>query len=276
MNEATNRYVMGYTERERRRLGLQAEVQNHSTEALLGRAGLSRGMRVIDLGCGIGDVSLLAARLVGRDGLVIGIDLDERALETARARSQELDVRQVRFERRAIDDLDFGEPFDAVIGRHILIHMRDPIAVLKRAAQLLRPGGVAAFHEYDFSLIQLAYPPSPIREELAGLFAIFIPTANMGARLYHDFLKAGFSFPQCQYDGVIDGGAGNPAYEIFAQAALSILARPEASDLQFSLPRDPEELARCLEREVVANMGSCPPPLQVTAHARRDAMASRS
>jgi ubiquinone/menaquinone biosynthesis C-methylase UbiE len=268
MDEATSRYVMGYTERERQRIGLQAEMQNHSTEALLERAGLSRGMRVIDLGCGIGDVSLLAARLVGRDGLVIGIDLDERALETARARSQERDVRQVRFERRAIDNLDFGEPFDAVIGRHILIHMPDPIRVLKQAAQLLRPGGVAAFHEYDFSLIELAYPPSPIRAELARLFARFIPTANMGARLYHDFLKAGFSFPACQYDGVIDGGVGNPAYEIFAQAAFSILARPETSGLQFSLPRDPEELARRLEREVVANMGSCPPPLQVTAHAR--------
>lgn len=269
MSDPASRYVMGYTESERRRLGLQAEIQNPSTDALLRRAGLGRGMRVLDLGCGIGDVSLLAAQLVGHEGLVTGIDLDERALDLARERSRERGLRQVRFERRAVEDLALGEPFDAVIGRHILIHMPDPIGVLKRAAQLLRPWGVAAFHEYDFSLVELAYPPSPVREELARLFARFIPTPNMGARLYHDFRRAGFSFPQCQFDGLIDGGAASPAYEIIAQAALSILPRAEAAGLRFTLPRSPEELARSLEREVVESMGSCPMPLMVTAHARR-------
>src|SRR5215469_10950557 len=138
MSDAANRYVMGYTESERRRLGLQAEIHNPFTEALLRRAGLSRGMRVLDLGCGIGDVSLLAAQLVGRDGSVTGMDVDERALDLARERSQERGLRQVRFECRPVEDLAFGEPFDAVIGRHILIHMPDPISVLKRAAQVLR------------------------------------------------------------------------------------------------------------------------------------------
>jgi ubiquinone/menaquinone biosynthesis C-methylase UbiE len=269
MSDAANRYVMGHTESERRRLGLQAEIHNPFTEALLGRAGLSRGMRVLDLGCGVGDVSLLAAQLVGRDGSVTGIDVDERALDLARERSRARGLRQVRFERRLVEDLAFGEPFDAVVGRHILIHMPDPIGVLKRAAQLLRPGGVVAFHEFDFSLVALAYPPSPVREELARLFARFIPTPNMGARLYHDFLKAGFSFPQCQFDGLIDGGAESPAYEVLAQASLSILPRAEAAGLRFTLPRDPEELARSLEREVVDSMGSCPMPLSVTGHARR-------
>lgn len=269
MSDATSSYVMGYGESERRRLGLQADIHNLFTEALLRRAGLSRGMRVLDLGCGVGDVSLLAAQLVGRDGLVAGIDIDERALDLARARSQERGFRHVEFYRRTLEDLPFDEPYDAVIGRHILIHMPDPISVLRRAAQVVRPGGFAAFHEYDFSLVELAYPPSPVREELARLFARFIPTPNMGARLYHAFIKAGFSFPQCRYDGSIDGGVGSPVYEILAQASLSILPVAEATGLRFTLPRDPLELAARLERETVENMASCQLPLSVTGHARR-------
>lgn len=226
-------------------------------------------MRVLDLGCGVGDVSLLAAPLVGHDGSVTGIDLDERALDLARVRSQERGFFQVKFERRAIEDLALDKPYDAVIGRHILIHMPDPIGVLKRAALLLRPGGVAAFHEFDFSLIELAYPPSAIREQLARLYPRLLPNPNMGARLYHNFLKAGFSFPQRQFDGPIDGGAGSPLYEVFAQAALSLLPRAEAAGLQFTLPRDPEGLARSLEREVVETMGSCPFPVSVSGHAQR-------
>ena len=269
MSDAVSSYVMGYTDIERRRLRLQAEIHNPFTEALLRRAGLRRGMRVLDLGCGVGDVSLLAAPLVGHDGSITGIDVDDRALDLARVRSRERGFSQVKFERRAIEDLALNEPYDAVIGRHILIHVPDPIRVLRQAALLLRPGGVAAFHEFDFSLIELAYPPSPVREELARLYAKLLPHPNMGTRLYHNFLKAGFSFPQCQFDGPIDGGAGSPVYEVMAQAALSLLPRAEAAGLPFTLPRDPEALARSLEREVVETMGSCPFPLSVTGHARR-------
>jgi ubiquinone/menaquinone biosynthesis C-methylase UbiE len=78
MSEAADHYVMGYTERTHQRLGVQADLQNPLTESLLTRAGLKRGMR-LDLWCGIGDVSFLAAPIVGCDGLVTGIDLDEPA-----------------------------------------------------------------------------------------------------------------------------------------------------------------------------------------------------
>jgi cyclopropane fatty-acyl-phospholipid synthase-like methyltransferase len=56
---------MGHTDRERRRLLLQAAALKPITEDLLRRAGLSVGMTVLDLGCGVGDVSIVAARLVG-------------------------------------------------------------------------------------------------------------------------------------------------------------------------------------------------------------------
>jgi ubiquinone/menaquinone biosynthesis C-methylase UbiE len=80
-------YVMGHDERERRRLALQASILNPFTEHLLRRAGISAGMRVLDIGCGVGDVSLLAARIVGRGGRVTSLDFDGRALETLKERA---------------------------------------------------------------------------------------------------------------------------------------------------------------------------------------------
>jgi ubiquinone/menaquinone biosynthesis C-methylase UbiE len=268
MNDVTNGYLMGHSPRERQRLAMQAAVQNPATEQLLRRAGITTGMRVLDLGCGVGDVSLLAARLVGRHGSVTGIDIDEGALEMARAQAREQGLHQVTFERCAIEELEADQHYDAVVGRHILIHAPYPLAVLERAAQLLRAGGVAAFYEYDFSFLELAYPPSPMLEEMGRVFLSLAPSPNMGARLYHYLLKAGFSQPQCRFEAEIDGGAGAPLYEIFAQAVVSALPRAQAAGHTFSLPRDVTELARRLESEIVANRGSCPMPLSVAGYAR--------
>ena len=80
-------YVMGHNDRERRRLILQASLLNPFTQQLFGRAGISSGMNVLDLGCGVGDVSILAARLVGPYGSVTSVDFDNAALETLEART---------------------------------------------------------------------------------------------------------------------------------------------------------------------------------------------
>src|SRR5215467_13056217 len=125
MTEATREYVMGHTDRERRRLTLQAAILNPLTDSFLRRAGLSAGMRVLDLGCGIGEVSLIAARLVGPHGRVHGIDLDPAALEIARTRARSAGHNQVTFEQVNLEKHSTSEHYDAVIGRHILIHAVD-------------------------------------------------------------------------------------------------------------------------------------------------------
>src|SRR5262252_7716802 len=86
MSDSTD-YVMGHDHRERRRLLLQASILNPLTEHLLRRAGISSGMNVLDIGCGVGDVSLLVARLVGRHGSVTSVDFDAGALAKLQARA---------------------------------------------------------------------------------------------------------------------------------------------------------------------------------------------
>jgi SAM-dependent methyltransferase len=73
-------YVLGHSQAEIRRLIKQASIVQATTERLLRSAGIERGMRVLDLGCGAGDVSMLAATLVGVSGSVVGIDRNAQVL----------------------------------------------------------------------------------------------------------------------------------------------------------------------------------------------------
>ena len=69
-------YALPATDRERQRLMSQAEMVRPITRRLFVDAGIGPGMRVLDLGCGVGDVSLLLADLVGPTGEVVGVDRD--------------------------------------------------------------------------------------------------------------------------------------------------------------------------------------------------------
>ncbi len=92
------------------------------TVRLLDQAGVGPAMRVLDVGCENGDVSILAARLVGEEGEVVGIDREARMLKAARERVRDLGL------------------FDAIVGRRVLMYQTEPVEVVRRLAKSLRPG----------------------------------------------------------------------------------------------------------------------------------------
>lgn len=67
-------------EHEHKRLSRQSDMHEPFTRRLLARAGIEPGMRVLDVGCGPGDVSFLLSELVGAGGSVVGVERDEQAL----------------------------------------------------------------------------------------------------------------------------------------------------------------------------------------------------
>ncbi|MCC8954524.1 methyltransferase domain-containing protein [Bradyrhizobium sp. Pear77] len=71
-------YVMGRSTAETDRLKRQSQLYDVSTWQLLKEAGLSRGMKVLDVGSGAGNVSFIAAGLVGESGAVVGVDSNPR------------------------------------------------------------------------------------------------------------------------------------------------------------------------------------------------------
>src|SRR5437899_2866565 len=90
-------YTLGHSEDEFVRLSRQARILDLFSEPLLRRAGIEPGMHVLDVGCAAGDLSFLAANLVGASGQVVGVDRSSEALATARARSQRIGQTNVEF-----------------------------------------------------------------------------------------------------------------------------------------------------------------------------------
>ena len=105
-------------------------------------AQIGDGQRVLDVGCGIGDPTLQVAVLVGPHGRVLGIDLVEEMLVTARERAAALGLGHVEFRAGDVTTLDLPPAgFDAVLGRWSLIYVDDVPGALARLRETLAPGG---------------------------------------------------------------------------------------------------------------------------------------
>jgi len=273
MSQIPASYVMGHDDRERRRLSLQASILNPLSDQLLRRAGLSAGLRVLDIGCGVGELSMVAARLVGRRGRVTGIDIDEGALALAAERAREQGLDHIDFAHGDIGIYRTDASYDAVIGRHILIHTPDPRVVVGMAHSLLNRGGVVVFQEYDFSVVHRPFPEAPLCERIFEIFRAFFAKAahgNIGTRLFRLLIDAGFSSPECRVEYPMDGGADTPFYEWIAESFRSILPRAAA----LGLVRSDEvagidSLARRLEEETISHGGCVPGPAMVGCFARK-------
>ena len=96
-HQPTTDYALGYTDSEQERLVRQAAIIGPITERLFREAGIGPGHRVLDLGSGMGDVSMLVARLVGASGEVVGIERDATSIERAQARVAAAGLRNVTF-----------------------------------------------------------------------------------------------------------------------------------------------------------------------------------
>lgn len=110
----------GIGEDELARLEIQGRALAPGTRMIFAGAGIRPGMRVLDLGCGAGDVTFVAADLVGPDGSVVGVDHSPDALARARLRAGQRGLAQVRFVEGDLNDPAPGGPFDAIVERLVL------------------------------------------------------------------------------------------------------------------------------------------------------------
>jgi ubiquinone/menaquinone biosynthesis C-methylase UbiE len=191
-------YVLGHANVEVQRLLLQGRLYDDYTEHALRLAGLRPGMRVLDIGCGPGDVSFIAARLVGPTGTVLGVDAAPEMIELAGTRAAEKNLPTVHFMRTTIDSIDLDEPVDAVIGRLILMHLPDPAATLRQLSDCVRPGGVIAFAENDITEAR-SIPDLPLFGQVTtGIVRAFEAmglSPRFGTTLHTVFQDAGLGAP---------------------------------------------------------------------------------
>ncbi|MBV9679449.1 MAG: class I SAM-dependent methyltransferase [Acidobacteriaceae bacterium] len=193
-------YVLGRTNEEYERLRRQAELWEPATKSVLHRVGLMTGMSCLDVGCGPGEVMRLMGELVGPDGRVVGLDIDEVLGQQSLSFLVNRGLRQCTFIAGDVRTLDYvpGEPFDIVFTRFLLHHLDDPIAALRKMYQWLKPGGTLTVQEYYFDSLN-SYPPfepvSEFKNVFFGTYGRAGKDTSVAAKLPQYFIEAGIGVP---------------------------------------------------------------------------------
>lgn len=198
---------------EERRLQDQADIFAGRTRQLLVAAGLEPGMKVLDLGSGTGDVALIAAELVRPGGTIVGIDVNDTILETARRRAAEAGYRNISFVEADFRTSELDDDFDAVVSRFIFTHLPDPSAALREVLVHLRPGGIVAAYESDFMTLRQenSFPWCPLCRRTSVWIADALEYSgaemHMAFQLHQLFLDAGLEAPTMSLDALLGGSA---------------------------------------------------------------------
>jgi SAM-dependent methyltransferase len=264
---------MGRTAAEAERLIRQGRFLEPATRRLLAEAGLAAGMRVLDLGSGAGDVALLAAELVGPTGAVVGIDADDGVLAMARERVAAAGMPHVSFAAGDLRTVELAGEFDAVIGRLVLMYVPEPAAALRRLAGLLRPGGVVALQEFNFSAASLQwYPAMPLCRRYWAWMRATVTRAGveplMGYKLAATFAAAGLPVPHLRLESPLIAGDDPAGYAWAADSLRSMLPLALKLGVATAEEIDIDTLADRLRAETIAHNGVIKTPDLVGAWVR--------
>ena len=253
-------YVLGYTDAEHDRLIRQAALLAPSTERFFHAAGIGPGQRVLDLGSGLGDVAMLVARLVGPAGAVLGVERDAGSIARARARVAEAGLGNVSFTQSDVAEIPSDAPFDAAVGRFILMFLPDPVGVLRSVAQRVRPGGVLAFYEVSWTPTLALSAHLPLWSTAGSLIPPTLRRAGanpeMGLDLYRVFQEAGLPAPAMQMDVPL---GSDPAFtRLMSDLFHTVRAQIPARDPALQKLGDLDTLPERLQAEVAASRSVAP------------------
>jgi ubiquinone/menaquinone biosynthesis C-methylase UbiE len=264
-------YILGHSPFEIGRLIEQAAMIRKTTERLVQWAGIERGMRVLDVGCGAGDVALLVRQLIGQAGSVVGIDRNAEVLALARERAKKLGYQQVTFTRASLDSFAPTELFDLVIGRNVLVHQQDPVTFLRTAVRLIRPGGVLALHETAADSPLCCLPHVALWQEtvqqLRAALQAGIRHWDAGRRFVEHFASADLPEPQLFSETPLGGGSDAPHYAWLANLARSLLPLLEQLGLGTAESLGIETLEHRLRSAIIDARSQVEGPAQLCAWA---------
>jgi SAM-dependent methyltransferase len=253
-------YPFQSSEDERQRLITQAELVAPLTERLFKKAGITSGMSVLDIGSGSGDVALLAARFVGSEGTVVGVDRDPAQVAFATQRVKAAGLANVRFMTGDYREIKLNPPADAIIGRLVLMYATDPLDALRCALLNLRAGGVITLQEsvIDYDGPVLIEPPDCLAAKAVEWFrAGFRHTGvqpRMGMRLFGLMRAAGLE-PSTDIGMLvpIKQGPKGPLFSILASVVRSQIPAILASGVATEAEIDIETLEQRLIADAPAN-----------------------
>ena len=186
---------------------------NATTEKLFRNAGVIKGMSILELGCGPGEVTELLSNLVGPDGHVVGVDQSRDMLAAATSR---LDGKHnIRFtcgdlngDIQFMDAMEQGK-FDAIVGRRVLMYLTNPSQVLSRLLPWLQDSGLVIFEEIDSTICPGHVADMPGHVQAASLFDGMLQqegvNRSIGFHLPAIFQSAGLQYERIWAEAIIEG-----------------------------------------------------------------------
>lgn len=178
-------YVIGVGEEDEQRLSLLNEVFGETSRNLLLKAGLKQDMRVLEIGCGTGNMTKFIASQVGHNGTVCAVDQSHEQITLAKKNCAA--EKNIHFIESSVFDLKDLEKFDVIYSRFLLMHLEEPFNAFQLLTQFLKPGGVIVCEEATNNVIA-CYPDSAVfqknRTLILALFKNLNVACDIGDKLY--------------------------------------------------------------------------------------------
>ncbi|HZW10984.1 MAG TPA: methyltransferase domain-containing protein [Phycisphaerales bacterium] len=229
---SSDRYIHGTDPDEQARL---SRLNDRLNSACLARLDLRTGMRVLDVGSGLGQMARAIARAVSPGGVVVGVERDaaQRAAAERLAREAAED-RLVEFRAGDALALPLGPSetgsFDLVFCRYVLEHLREPERAVAEMVRAARPGGVIALADDDHGLCHV-HPPCPEFEPVWSAYRRAYGALGLdervGSRLPELLERAGARARGCDF--IFFGGChGAPGWEDLVTNVVEVVRTARA------------------------------------------------
>ena len=214
----------------------QGRALRPTTDRLLRAAGVSEGMAVLDIYCGPGDVTMIAADRVGSGGRVIGIDPRAEAISYAQSRSAAAGYTNIEYRRADLADPGLSSlRFDAVLCRHVVIGQREPVRFLRSASRFVRNDGILALHEMDMSRDIRSSPPLAMLRVVNQTIHTAVERSGVlldaGGRLVDLFDEAELPNPQLFSESVVATGEDRSVFRLITAVLSSLMPHLTASEI---------------------------------------------
>jgi ubiquinone/menaquinone biosynthesis C-methylase UbiE len=161
----------------------RTRAQTRLRRRFLRFVGIRAGDRVLEVGCGTGVVLRDLAGLVGARGAVVGVDPSRQVITAARALCRP----HRTISLRVADGTRLpwaSERFDASVAVTVVLHVADPLAMVREMVRVTRPGGTIGLQDQDFGTVAVAHPDRDLTDRiLRGVAAHVYEEPYSGRRL---------------------------------------------------------------------------------------------
>jgi SAM-dependent methyltransferase len=239
MTEARSHYVHGTDPEEQHRLSQLNELLNDGS---LRELALRGGERILDLGCGTGQLTRRMGAAAGAGGYVLGIDRSPEQLDQARRHS--IDAEHIEYRVGDVTALELAEhewgSFDVAHTRFLLEHLPDPLSVVRTMVRAVKPGGRIVIEDEDHAILRLW----PTVEGLKRIWEAYIESyrragndPQIGLRLVELLHQAGAE-PRRNAGVWFGCAAGDPMFQTWVQNLLGVLHGARADILGTGLVQE--------------------------------------